>query len=158
MRSITDIYGKKHKVGCLGCDLRIGKLSGAGVVLSSKYFEVEQDTEIPIPGFMILSSKRHLISVDDFTKAEQIDFVGTLVKVRQAMRKVLKIKVVYFFQNEDTDSHFHVWIFPRYQWMNKFGKKIQSVRPIMEYARRKLKTKKNLAEVEKSRLKLKKIL
>lgn len=158
MKTIIDIYGKKHKVGCLGCDLRKGKISGVGVVLSTKYFEVGQDTEIPIPGFMILSSKRHVVGIADLTIAEQKDFIKTLIKVRKAMKQVLGIKVVYLFQNEDTDSHFHVWMFPRLKWMDKFGRKIQSLRPIIEYAREKLKTKKNLEKVEKDRNKLKKYL
>lgn len=157
-KTIIDIYGKQHQVRCLGCDLRKGKIGSAGVVLSTKYFEVEQDTEIPIPAFMILSSKRHLVSIGDLSKAEQKEFINVLVKIRLAMKKALEIKVVYLFQNEDTDSHFHIWIFPRYKWMDKFGKKIQSVRPIMEYAKKELKTKKNLALVEASRNKLKKFL
>jgi diadenosine tetraphosphate (Ap4A) HIT family hydrolase len=81
-----------------------------------------------------------------------------LVKVRKAMQNVLGIKVVYLFQNEDTSSHFHVWMFPRFKWMDKFGNKIESVRPIMEYARKKLKTKKNLEEVAKVTKKLKRHL
>ena len=51
------------------------------------------------------------------------------------MRDVLKIEEVYFFQNEDTEHGFHLWIFPRHKWMEKFGRKIQSVRPIMNYAK-----------------------
>jgi diadenosine tetraphosphate (Ap4A) HIT family hydrolase len=158
METIIDIYGKKHKVGCLSCDLRKGKIIGAGVVLSTKYFEVEQDTEVPIPGFMILSSNRHLVGVADLTASEQKDFIKILVKVRKTMQKVLGIKVVYLFQNEDTSSHFHLWMFPRFKWMDKFGNKIESVRPIMEYARKKLKTKKNLEEVATVTKKLKKYL
>lgn len=159
METIIDIYGKKHKVGCLGCDLRKGRIPSAGVVLETKYFEVEQDTEIPIPGFMIIVSRRHFKGFGDLTKIEQKDFIEVLVRVRKAMEKVLGIKVVYFFQNEDTaNSHFHIWMFPRYKWMEKFGKRIQSVRPIMEYARNNLKAKKNIREVKTSRDKLKKYL
>lgn len=153
--TIIDIYGNKHQVGCLGCYLRKNRKTSAGAVLSTKYFEVEQDTEIPIPGFMILCSKRHLESIDELTLAEQKDLIAALVKVRKAMRKVLGINTVYIFQNEDTDSHFHIWLFPRHKWMSKFGRKIQSVRPIMEYARENLKTKKNLKKVVSQRLKLK---
>jgi len=158
METIIDIYGKKHKVGCLGCDLRKGKTPGAGVVLSTKHFEVEQDTEIPIPAFMIVVSRRHLKGFGDLTRPEQREFIDVLAKVRKAMEKVLGIKVVYIFQNEDSSSHFHVWMFPRFKWMDKFGNKIESVRPIMEYARKKMKTKKILGEVASARDKLKKYL
>jgi diadenosine tetraphosphate (Ap4A) HIT family hydrolase len=159
MEIITDIYGKKHKVvGCLGCYLRKGQVPSTGMVLATKYFEVEQDTEIPIPAFMIVVSRRHFKGFGDLTKPEQKELIDILVGVRKAMEKALGIKVVYIFQNEDSSSHFHVWMFPRFKWMDKFGNKIESVRPIMEYARKKLKTKKNLEEVKRSREKLRKYL
>ena len=52
------------------------------------------------------------------------------------MQEVLQIDEVYLFQNEDTKHGFHLWIFPRYKWMNQFGRKIQSVRPIINHAKR----------------------
>ncbi len=74
------------------------------------------------------------------------------------MREVLKVNTVYFVQEEDTEHHFHVWMFPRYNWMKdgKFGHKIGSVRPIMEYARQNMKTKTNLHKVELATQRLKK--
>ncbi|HII29435.1 TPA: hypothetical protein HA317_00015 [Candidatus Woesearchaeota archaeon] len=51
------------------------------------------------------------------------------------MRDVLKIRHVYIFQNEDSKHYFHLWVFPRHKWMNRFGRKIESVRPIIEYAK-----------------------
>lgn len=159
METIIDIYGKKHKVvGCLGCDLRKGQVPSAGVVLATKYFEVEQDTEIPIPAFMIVVSKRHLKGFGDLTQPEQKDLIEVLAKVRRGMEKVLNIKVVYIFQNEDSSSHFHVWMFPRYKWMDRFGNKIESVRPIMEYAREHLKTQKDLKKIQEATIKLKRVL
>ena len=107
---------------------------------------------------MIVVSRRHLKGFGNLTKPEQKDLMGVLSKVRKAMEKVLGIKVVYIFQNEDSSSHFHVWMFPRFKWMNEFGNKIESVRPIMEYARKKLKTERNLEEVKRSRNKLRKYL
>lgn len=71
---------------------------------------------------------------------------------------MLGIDVVYFHQEEDTSHHFHLWIFPIYGWMNKFGKKIQSVRPIMDYAKKEMKSEKNLKIVQKSLEKLKNYL
>ncbi len=157
-KTIVDIYGKKYVVKCLGCDLKTGNFANRGIVLSTKHFIAEQDVEVPIPGFIILSSKRHLASVDELTESEQKNFITTLIKVRMAMRKVLGIKVVYLFQNEDTDSHFHVWMFPRLPWMKKFGFKIQSLRPIMEYAKKNLMTEKNLKMVQANVNKLRKHL
>jgi len=103
-----------------------------------------------------LASKRHLQSVDEFTDEERSDFIDFLCRVRKGMREALGIQVVYLIQEEDTSHHFHVWIFPRYDWMlEEFGKKIQSVRPIMEYARENLKTPNNLKKVDEATEKMK---
>jgi len=63
------------------------------------------------------------------------------------MKEVLKIKDVYFFQNEDSEHGFHLWLFPRLDWMEKFGRKIESVRPIMEYARDNMNNENDLRQV-----------
>lgn len=123
--------------------------SPGGLIAESEHFTAGQDYEIPIPGFVILASKRHLQSVDEFTEAEQKDFIEFLCRVRKAMREALGIDVVYLIQEEDTSDHFHVWVFPRYDWMTEqFGKKIQSVRPIIEYVREHLQTPENLKKVD----------
>ncbi len=66
------------------------------------------------------------------------------------MKDVLGISVVYLFENEDTPHYFHLWVFPRHKWMEKFGKKIESVRPIMNYAKEKMCTEKNFEDVRKA--------
>lgn len=156
-RNITDIKDNTKKIACLGCAIQKGEVeSPGGSIASSKYFDAHQDYEIPIPGFVILASKKHLQSVDEFSEEEQRDFIKFLCRLRKGLRKALDVKVVYLIQEEDTSHHFHVWIFPRYDWMDKkFGRKIQSVRPIMEYARENLKTASNLKKVETAVQKLK---
>jgi len=145
MAQITNIKGETKEISCLSCAIVKGDVESAGAVLRTKHFDAHQDYEIPIPGFIILSSLRHLQSVDQFTDEEKADFMDALTKIRKAMREVLDIQVVYMVQEEDTSAHFHVWLFPRYDWMlEKFGRKIQSVRPIMEHAREKMKTEENL--------------
>ena len=154
-RNITNFKGQTKKIACLGCARARGEIS-VGDILKSKYFDAHQDYEIPIPGFIIISSKRHIQGIDELTEAEQRDFIKFLCRLRSALRQVLSIKVVYLIQEEDTSHHFHVWVFPRYDWMTKkFGQKIQSVRPIMEYARENLKTTNNLKRVETATQKLK---
>lgn len=159
-RNITDIQGKTKKIACLGCAIQQGEVESlGGSILDSKYFDARQDYEIPIPGFIILTSKRHLQSVDEFSEKEQLDFIKSLCRLRLALREVLGIKVVYLIQEEDTSDHFHVWLFPRYNWMTKkFGQKIESVRPIMEYARENLKTTSSLKKVNTAIQELKQFL
>jgi hypothetical protein len=66
------------------------------------------------------------------------------------MRTVLGIKDVYFFQNEDTSHGYHLWLFPRHGWMESFGRKIESVRSIMNYAERNMATPQQIEKVHQS--------
>lgn len=148
-RKIVDVSGQSHTIDCLSCALSNGGVEvRGGSVVRSKYFDVHQDFEIPIPGFMILTCLRHVLSVDEFTQDEREDFMEVLCDTRTMLRKVLDINVVYLHQEEDTSHHFHMWIFPRHDWMSEYGRKVQSMRPIMEYARENLKTKENLATLD----------
>lgn len=157
-KNIVNPKGQTKKIACLGCAITKGdaKWPGGQPIATTKYFEAGQDTEIPIPGFVIMVSKRHIKSIDEFTEDEQRDFMKFLCRLRSAQRHVLGIEVVYLVQEEDTSHHFHVWMFPRYDWMEeKFGRKIQSVRPIMEYTRENLNTEENTQKVEIATQKLK---
>ncbi|MBL7159653.1 diadenosine tetraphosphate hydrolase [Candidatus Microgenomates bacterium] len=104
-------------------------------IISTKLFTVHQDWEVPIPGFFILAPLRKIKSIAELTDEELSEFSTLLRKVRQGMQEVLQIDEVYLFQNEDTEHGFHLWIFPRYKWMEQFGRKIQSVRPIINHAK-----------------------
>ncbi len=124
----------KNEVSCIACAIINKKFKTATVAISD-HFDAHQDYRVPIPGFIIVASKRHVHGVDEFTKNERHDFIEILCQLRNGMKKALDIKKVQIFQDEDTQHHFHLWIFPRYPWMNeKFGKKIESVRLAMEYA------------------------
>jgi diadenosine tetraphosphate (Ap4A) HIT family hydrolase len=124
-------------------------------VIATEHFDVGQDWEVPIPGFFIIAARRKIISVADFTDDEAEEFIKLLRKIRIGMRKVLKIKHVYLFENEDTSHNiFHLWLFPRHAWMKKFGKKIQSVRSIIEYAKKNMTKKQELEQVKKAAAKM----
>ena len=104
-------------------------------IITTKLFNVGQDWEVPIPGFFIIAPLRKMKYISEFTDEEAVEFMNLIRKVRRGMRDILKIEEVYLFQNEDTEHGFHFWIFPRHDWMERFGRKIQSVRPIMDYAK-----------------------
>ncbi len=125
------------------------KLFANNPVLITENFDFHQDWEIPIPAFFIAGAiDKTKRSVQDFDDDQLIELVLSIKKIRVAMTEVLQIKDVYFFQNEDTEHGFHVWIFPRLEWMEKFGRKIQSVRPIMEYAKEHMATESKMREVK----------
>ncbi len=74
------------------------------------------------------------------------------------MKEALGIDDVYLFENEDTIHNFHLWIFPRHKWMEKFGRRIESVRPIMEHATKSMSDPKNIKKVKDYAKKMKKYL
>lgn len=127
-------------------------------IITTKLFNVGQDWEVPIPGFFIIAPLRKLKSIDEFTDKEAMEFISLIRKVRKGMRMILKIEEVYLFQNEDTKHGFHLWIFPRHKWMEKFGKRIQSVRPIMNYAKENMLSDDVFKEVKGSVKEMKKFM
>lgn len=150
-------YGDNAPKNCLGCKLRreefaaINGLIDAGKILidSSAYFEARQDCYVPIPGFIVISSKRHIQSIDDFTAEEQHDFIQFVCKIRHNMRDMLSIEAITLIQEEDA-HHFHVWLFPHYNWMDQFGHNIASIQSIMKWAKANLKTQENLEKVKQT--------
>jgi diadenosine tetraphosphate (Ap4A) HIT family hydrolase len=104
-------------------------------IIVTELFDIHQDWGVPIPGFFIVAPLRKIRSIAEFTDEEATEFMDLVRKVRRGMSEVLAIKDVYLFQNEDTDHGFHLWMLPRHDWMEKFGRKIESVRPIINYAK-----------------------
>lgn len=117
------------------------------IVYKGENFKIAQDWEVPIPGFFIISSLRKIRSVADFTEDESYEFIKLMIKLRKGMKEILTIHDVYFFQNEDSKHGFHFWVFPRYKWMEEFGRKIESVKPIMHFAVKNMQKKENLEKV-----------
>ncbi len=121
-----------------------------GVVIETEHFHAHQDVAYPIKGLIILASKRHIYGFDELTEVEKIDYINLLTKIRKAQREVLGIEHVYYFYNEDTTHHFHTWMVPRYEWMNDFGRSVESLRPVLRHARNEMNDQENVNEVIKS--------
>lgn len=161
MVKVKSFGGEEKNISCIGCALQKGIIkNSSGLIYGGEYFEIRQDYELPIKGFFIISSKRHIIGFADFTKAEQKEFIELLCELRKIMKNKLKIKYIEIFMRESTikskkaPSHFHLGLLPRYNWMEKF----RDTREIFKYAKENLKTKKNLDEIKKVVNKVKKEL
>ena len=137
MHTIKTIDGREVTVSCIACAISKKEIEVFGVIIAeSEHFQVANDFEIPIPGFLIVNSKRHIQGSGDFSLAEAEDFGTFLSKVRKAMREVLDIKAVTLIQEEKTEnSHFHMWLFPWYEWMKEIGVGLTSIPSIMEHAK-----------------------
>ncbi|MEC3885325.1 diadenosine tetraphosphate hydrolase [Halobacillus sp. HZG1] len=136
MRTITLANGNTVEVDCLSCALTSGKVEPeGGVIAETVHFHAHQDVAYPIRGLVIVASKRHIKGLDELTEEEQHDYITFITKIRKAQREVLGIEHVYYFYNEDTTHHFHLWMVPRYDWMYEFGRSVESVRPVLLHAR-----------------------
>ncbi|MEH7544566.1 MULTISPECIES: HIT family protein [Bacillaceae] len=151
MRKITLSNGTTVEAECLSCAITSGMVEpDGGVVIETEHFHAHQDVAYPIKGLIILASKRHIYGFDELTEVEKIDYINLLTKIRKAQREVLGIEHVYYFYNEDTTHHFHTWMVPRYEWMNDFGRSVESLRPVLRHARNEMNDQENVNEVIKS--------
>ncbi|MBI2024456.1 hypothetical protein HYT00_03665 [Candidatus Giovannonibacteria bacterium] len=118
MIEIIDINGNKHEVKCIACAIQSGKISlPIERIAETENFVLEQDLEWPIEGFVVIVSKRHIISIDEFTDSEMEELAKFMKVARAALRKILEISSVTLVQEENTaTSHFHFWLFPWHNW------------------------------------------
>lgn len=123
-------------------------------IIITKFFDAHQDWRVAIPGFFIIESLRKIRSIAELNSEEAIEFINLIRKIRLGMKDILGIEDVYLFQNEDSKHGFHLWMFPRYQWMEQFGRKIESVRPIMNYAKENMLNEENFQQVKESAAKM----
>lgn len=147
-RKITLADGRTIEVECLSCALTAGLIEPTGeVIVETENFHAHQDVAYPIPGLVIVASKRHIYSLDELTKDELLEYASLVQEIRKAQRAQLGIEHVYYFYNEDTTHHFHLWMVPRYDWMYEFGRSVESLRPVLLHARNKMNDKEHLDKV-----------
>lgn len=133
---------------CLSCAIVSGDTATTGgVLLETAHFHAHQDVAYPVPGLIIVALKRHVRALDELTDEEAVELVRTLRRLRRAQREALGVEHVYYFYNEDTSHHFHVWMVPRYGWMGQFGKSVESVRPALRHAQETMTAEQDAAAV-----------
>jgi diadenosine tetraphosphate (Ap4A) HIT family hydrolase len=144
---------------CLSCELVNGiRQSTGGTIHETDLFHAHQDFAYPIPGLVILAARRHFYCMDELSNEEADELMSLLRRIRGVQRQVLGIEHVYYFYNEDTSHHFHVWMVPRYEWMRQFGKSVQAVRPSLIHSREHMATESNLKVVQACVAKLREAL
>lgn len=123
--------------GCPGCAYAKGEFSlPCGIAFENEKFNLSQDWELPIEGFMILSPKKCVEKFSELEKEEKIemfDIVDKTIKVLREHKICDRFDVVF---EEKENRHFHVWIMPRHDWMKKIDSSIiGSINEIFEYAK-----------------------
>lgn len=121
---------------CISCEIVTGvRQPAGGAIVETASFHAHQDVAYPVPGLVIVAARRHFVALDEMTPGEVAELLPLMVRIRRAQREVLELAHSYYFYNEDTTHHFHVWMVPRYPWMAAFGRSIESVRPALLHAR-----------------------
>lgn len=134
MRTETDFLGNEMTFDCMGCGITSGKLTvPGGIIYKGNAAILAADPEVPIPGFLVVNVVRHVRSLSELSGAERHEVVDIIAAAERAL-KTLGISEVTLVQ-EERSSHFHIWIFPNYDWMlEQFGKGVSYLRDIMHYA------------------------
>ncbi len=145
-RSITDFLGNvlEYKNNCMGCAIINGEIpTPGGFIYEGKYTVLVADPEVPIPGFLVINTKRHVNSFSELTQEEKCE-IGEVITYTQKALKQLKIGKEITLVQEERSPHFHIWILTTHEWMaQKFGIGLGYLRQIFEY------TKKNATPKEK---------
>src|SRR5512145_1452631 len=132
MREPKRLAGRPHQcegrvveTECLSCQIVHGKrVPLGGTIVETKTFHAHQDVAYPVPGLVIVAARRHVMCLDEFTYEETNELLPLLSRIRCAQREALGVEHVYYFYNEDTLAHFHLWMVPRHAWMRQFGRSI----------------------------------
>ena len=83
----TDFLGKTWEFDDMGIAISNGTLiPPGGILYDGKYLVINQDPAVPIPGFMIITLKRHTNSFSLLTKEEKIEISNLLFLVKHWMR------------------------------------------------------------------------
>lgn len=135
MNKVIDIFGKEIEFECMGCDIANHKLiPPGGYVYEDNFINISADPEIPIKGFMVLGINKHIKSLNEMTSTERFNVVETLNKTIEVIKKSDIAKEVLLIQEEKA-SHFHIWIVPIHDWMDKFGRNVRNIKEIINYAK-----------------------
>lgn len=126
---MSDEINKK----CTGCSVVNGEINREGFVHETRNFVLAQDAEVPLKGFLIIQSKKHINSIINFNQDERNELIELIYKTRIALEELNICREVTIVQ-EERSKHFHIWLFPYYDWMKeKFGKGIKYLRDINDY-------------------------
>ena len=153
MRIVKSFDGKMIDVGdCMGCTTaktyRQTEIN-PGEIVRSKYFDISQDFELPINGFIVIGSLRHVESINEMTFEEKQELI-ILIDVVIASLKKLNVCSQYDVVWEEKDNnHFHVWLMPRHKYLlDAMGTNIiKKVGELFDYAKNNLRTEENLRTV-----------
>jgi diadenosine tetraphosphate (Ap4A) HIT family hydrolase len=107
-----DFLGHEWDVDCMGCAISEQSMTvPGGFILRTQYFCVHQDLLIPLPGFLVIASRRHIRSLSETDEAEYKDFSRLFRITQRAIKEITGVEFLTIVQ-EESSIHFHLWFFP----------------------------------------------
>lgn len=146
--------------GCPGCAYAKHQFDvPCGIAYENERFILSQDWEVPILGFFIVSPKKHIEKLEELTKNERdemFDIVDKTIKILRENNICDRFDIIF---EEREDKHSHVWIIPRYAWMNEICDRIiKNIGTILEYAKKNFRTRDVYEQINQITKIVKKIL
>ena len=145
-------YNNKEIVfnGCPGCAYGKHEFElDCGMAYENERFTLSQDWELPIQGFLVVSPKRHIEKLCELTEEERNEMFFIVDKAVKILRKNgICDRFDYIFEEKE-NRHLHVWIMPRYSWMEEIVDDIiDSIGVISEYAKTNFRNLENYAAIK----------
>ncbi|MBK9927617.1 MAG: HIT family hydrolase [Anaerolineales bacterium] len=107
-----DFLGNEWDGDCMGCAISEGSASvPGGLIKRTQFFLVNQDPLIPLPGFLVVASTRHIRSISEMDDFEYDEFSKLIRDTHRAIKDVTRIESLTIVQ-EERSNHFHLWFFP----------------------------------------------
>ena len=123
--------------GCLSCAFANHEFTlPCGMAYEDELFTIAQDFELPIPGFIVIAPKRCVEFFNDLTNEERtkiFDLVNKVIKILKENNICDRFNVIF---EEKKGRHFHIWIMPRYKWMEEVSGSItRNIGKVFTYAK-----------------------
>ena len=155
-----DFLGNEWEIDCMGCAVANGTMSVPGGILQkTQYFCVHQDPLIPLPGFLVIASLRHIRSISEMETSEFEELSHLIKTTHHAIKEATKIEYLTLVQ-EESSIHFHLWFFPWTQnVIEQYGPpSLTKIRDIMADLKKRTLDAAEWGELETSLKKIKRLL
>jgi diadenosine tetraphosphate (Ap4A) HIT family hydrolase len=134
-----DFLGREWDIDCMGCAISKGSMSvPGGFIQRTQHFYVHQDPLIPLEGFLVIASTRHIRSISEMQDTDYEDLSKLIRDAEYAIKEVTKVEHLTIVQ-EESSIHFHLWFFPWTQEViERYGQpSLTKIREIMtDYRKR----------------------
>lgn len=100
--------------GCLACRTNKGIVKPpGGPILEGKYWRLEHTLLPTVPGWLILKSRSHVISLAQMPRNAMVELADMLYLAEAAIVEVVRPERVYVVRFGDVVEHFHFHLLPR---------------------------------------------